>query len=73
MLLTETALAEKLNVQKATVRRWRLLEKLPFLKTGHRYYYRLEVVVQWIKEKEADAQAAIQGNLCSLLPSESSI
>lgn len=59
MLLTEAALAEKLNVQKATVRRWRLLEKLPFLKTGHRYYYRLEVVVQWIKEKETESLSAL--------------
>ena len=59
MLLTETALAEKLNVQKATVRRWRLLEKLPFLKTGRRYYYRLDAVVQWIKEKETKSQSHI--------------
>ena len=46
MLFTEAALAEELNVQKAAIRRWRLQEKLPCLKMGHRYYYRLETVVQ---------------------------
>ena len=58
MLLTEAALAEELNVQKAAIRRWRLLEKLPFLKMGRRYYYRLEAVVQWLKEKEAESLSA---------------
>ena len=57
-LLTEIALAKELNLPKVTIRRWRLLEKMPFLKMGHRYYYRLEAVVQWLKEKEAESLSA---------------
>lgn len=57
-LLTEIALAKALNLSKVTVRRWRLREELPFLKMGHRYYYRLDAVVQWLKEKETESLSA---------------
>ena len=57
-LLTEIALAKTLNLSKVTIRRWRLKEKLPFLKMGHRYYYQFKSVEQWLKEKEAESLSA---------------
>ena len=58
-LLTEIALAKTLNLSKLTIRRWRRREKIPFIRIGHRYYYRLDAVVQWIKEKETKSQSHI--------------
>ena len=58
-LLTEIALAKTLNLSKLTIRRWRRREEMPFIRIGRRYYYRLDAVVQWIKEKETKSQSHI--------------
>ena len=59
-LLTEIALAKALNLPKLTIRRWRVREKMPFIRIGHRYYYRLDAVVQWIKEKETESLSSFR-------------
>ena len=54
-LLTEIALAKTLDLPKGTIRRWRVQEKMPCIRIGHRYYYYLEDVIHWTKEKQTES------------------
>lgn len=59
-VLTEKELAQRLGLSSWTVRRMRIQEGLTHFKIGHRIFYRLESVLEWINVREAGNNGAEQ-------------
>lgn len=51
-ILTESELAERLNISIWTVRKWRLNLGLPHLRTARRIFYRWDTVEKWMSDQE---------------------
>lgn len=49
---SEREIADILGVSQWTVRLWRFKAGLPHFRTAGRIFYRLESVLQWMKEEE---------------------
>lgn len=51
-IFTERELAKELGVSPWTVRRWRIIAKLPYFRTAGRIFYRMESVLCWMAKEE---------------------
>ena len=51
-LMTAPQVAEWLGVKESTIRKWRFLGKIPFLKIGSAIRYDPEVIQRWFKTGE---------------------
>ncbi len=57
-LLMEKEVAERLGVSWWTVRGWRVKGNLPFIRLkppSRRIFYRMETVLEWLRQREVDA------------------
>lgn len=50
--ITEKELGERLHVAQATIFKWRLERKLPFVRIGRHILYDWDSVCQWVQEQE---------------------
>ncbi len=58
-ILSESELAEFLNISKWTVRAWRLRGGLPFIQVGRRIFYQLASVEKWMDEIEGNNKSPL--------------
>ncbi len=57
-LLTESQLAEKLQLSPDTLRRMRARREIPFVQiSSRRVAYRPEAIESWLKERSVEAEA----------------
>lgn len=57
-VLSEKELAQRLGLSSWTVRRMRIQEGLTHFMIGHRVFYRLESVLEWIGDRESSGSSA---------------
>ena len=58
-ILSESELADFLNISKWTVRAWRLKGGLPFIQVGRRIFYQLTSVEKWMNEIEENHNSSL--------------
>jgi DNA-binding transcriptional MerR regulator len=56
--LTRGQVAHALGVVEATIRRWERCEGLPYMAVGHRRFYSLKRVLDWLDGREASRKRA---------------
>ena len=59
--LDEVEMAEALNVTPRTLRKWRTLRVVPFIKIGHIIRYDSEAVLRALKQYERKPLTAMKG------------